>query len=270
MLWLIAIALGLIEGLTEFIPVSSTGHLLLADHVFGFEQLLGSKEKADLFDIAIQAGAILAVGWLYRNKLMEIIGGAVGDRSGRGLATVLFIGFVPVALVGLALHKTIEAHLFFPLPIASALVAGGIAIAAIEWLRPRPRSSGMDQISYRQALTIGVAQVFSLIPGISRSGATIMGGLCAGLDRSTATEFSFLLAFPTMLAAVGFDILKHWRLLDVSFTGIFIVGLVTAFVSAQLIMRWLIRYVQRHNFNAFAAYRILLGLMILGFLWSKR
>lgn len=270
MLWLVVILLGLIEGLTEFIPVSSTGHLLLADHFLGFEQLLESKEKADLFDIAIQAGAILAVGWLYRRKLAEVAAGAFRGGSGRRLLIALFIAFLPVAVVGLVLHKMIQTYLFFPAPIACALIAGGVAIAAIEWMRIRPRASSVDEISYAQALAVGVGQVFSLIPGVSRSGATIMGGLCAGLDRPTATEFSFLLAFPTMLAAVGFDLLKHWRLLDASFTGIFLVGLVTAFTSAQLVMSWLIRYVQRHNFNAFAVYRILLGALLLAFLWSKK
>ena len=270
MLWLVVIALGLIEGLTEFIPVSSTGHLLLADHLLGFEQLLGSKEKADLFDIAIQAGAILAVGWLYRSKLAELTAGAFGDGRGPRLLIALVIAFLPVAVVGLALHKLIQAYLFFPEPIACALVAGGTAIAVIERWRMQPRCASVNQISYGQALAVGVAQIFSLIPGVSRSGATIMGGLCAGLDRPTATEFSFLLAFPTMLAAVGFDLLKHWRMLDASFTGIFIVGLVTAFASAKFVMRWLIRYVQSHTFNAFAVYRILLGAVILGFLWSKR
>ena len=270
MLWLVVILLGLVEGLTEFIPVSSTGHLLLADHFLGFEQLLGSKEKADLFDIAIQAGAILAVGWLYRGKLPEVAAGAFRGGSGRRLLIALFIAFLPVAVVGLALHKVIQRYLFFPAPIAWALVAGGVAIGVIEWIRIRPRSSSVDQINYRQAFAIGVAQVLSLIPGVSRSGATIMGGLCAGLDRTTATEFSFLLAFPTMLAAVGFDLLKHWRLLDASFTGIFLVGLVTAFGSALLVMRWLIGYVQRHNFNAFAVYRVLLGAVILALLWIQK
>jgi undecaprenyl-diphosphatase len=134
----------------------------------------------------------------------------------------------------------------------------------------QPCCSSVNQINYGQALAVGVAQVFSLIPGVSRSGATIMGGLCAGLDRPAATEFSFLLAFPTMLAAVGFDLLKHWRMLDAGFAEIFIVGLVTAFASAQFVLRWLIRYVQSHTFNTFAVYRILLGAMILAFLWSKR
>lgn len=270
MLWLVVILLGLIEGLTEFIPVSSTGHLLLADHFLGFEQLVGSKEKADLFDIAIQAGAILAVGWLYRGKLSEIATGAFSGGSGRRLLIALLIAFLPVAVVGLALHKVIQHYLFFPAPIACALIAGGVAIAVIEWMRIRPRASSVDQISYSQAFAVGVAQVLSLIPGVSRSGATIMGGLCAGMDRATATEFSFLLAFPTMLAAVGFDLLKHWRLFDASFAGIFLVGLVTAFGSALLVMRWLIYYVQRHNFNAFAVYRILLGVLIIALLWSKR
>lgn len=150
------------------------------------------------------------------------------------------------------------------------MIVGGVAIAVIEWMRIRPRSSSVDQISYSQALAVGVAQVLSLIPGVSRSGATIMGGLCAGLDRTTATEFSFLLAFPTMLAAVGFDLLKHWRLLDASFAATFLVGLGVAFLSAQLVMRWLIRYVQRHNFNAFALYRVVLAAVILAFLWSRR
>lgn len=270
MLWLVVVLLGLIEGPTEFIPVSSTGHLLLADHFLGFERLIGSKEKADLFDIAIQAGAIFAVGWLYRSKLTQVAVGAFTGGSGRRLLIALFIAFLPVAVVGLALHKAIQHYLFFPVPIACALLAGGIAIAVIEWMRIRPRSSSVDQISYRQAFAVGAAQVLSLIPGLSRSGATIMGGLCAGLDRTTATEFSFLLAFPTMLAAVGFDLLKHWRELDAGFVGIFIVGLLTAFVSAVLMMRWLIHYVQRHNFNGFAAYRIVLGIILLALVWRLR
>ena len=264
MLWLVVIALGLVEGLTEFIPVSSTGHLLLADHFFGFGQLLGSKEKADLFDIAIQAGAILAVGWIYRQKLISTVTGTFsGDAHGRRLFISLAVAFLPAAIVGLLFHKLIKAWLFFPAPVAAALIVGGIAIAIIERLPIKPRAHGTNKIGYGQALAIGIAQMFSLFPGVSRSGATIMGGLCAGLDRRTSTEFSFLLAFPVMMAATGFDLLKNFRLLDASFLGIFAVGFVTAFVSALLVVRWFIRYVERHTFGAFAVYRIVLGVAVL-------
>ncbi len=271
MLWLIVIALGLVEGLTEFIPVSSTGHLLLADHLFGFGKLLGSKEKADLFDVAIQAGAILAVGLVYRQKLIEaVVGTFFGKAPDRRLFFALAIAFVPAAIVGLAFHKLIEAWLFFPRPVALALVAGGIAIAVIERLPIKSRCHTTSEISYWQALGIGIAQVFSLFPGVSRSGATIMGGLCAGLDRRTSTEFSFLLAFPIMMAATGFDLLKNFRLLDASFLGVFAVGFIAAFVSALLVVRWLIRYVEGHTFEAFAIYRVLLGAGVLAFLWLKK
>jgi undecaprenyl-diphosphatase len=271
MLWLVVVALGLLEGLTEFIPVSSTGHLLLADHFFGFERLLGSKEKADVFDIAIQAGAILAVGWIYRIRLLETVAGTFsGDRRDRRLFFVLMIAFLPAAIAGLLFHKLIEAHLFFPVPVAAALVVGGIAIAVIERLPIKPHLHAINEIDYWQGFVIGVAQMLSLFPGVSRSGATIMGGLCAGLDRRTSTEFSFLLAVPIMMAATGFDLLKNLRLLDASFLGIFAVGFVTAFVSALLVVRWFIRYVQRHNFELFAAYRVILGAGVIAFLWLQK
>lgn len=271
MLWFVVIALGLVEGLTEFIPVSSTGHLLLADYFFGFGQLLGSKEKADLFDIAIQAGAILAVGWIYRRKLIVTVTGTFsGEAKSRRLFFALAIAFVPAAIAGLLFQKLIRAWLFFPAPVAAALVIGGIAIAVIERLPIEPRSRGTAEISYWQAFAIGVAQMFSLFPGVSRSGATIMGGLCAGLDRRTSTEFSFLLAFPIMMAATGFDLLKNYRLLDASFLGVFAVGFIAAFVSALIVVRWFIRYIERHTFEAFAIYRILLGLGVLAFLWLKK
>jgi undecaprenyl-diphosphatase len=271
MLWLVVIALGLIEGLTEFIPVSSTGHLLLADHLFGFERLLGSKQKADLFDIAIQAGAILAVGWIYRRKLIEaLVGTFSGEGRGRRLFFALAIAFFPAAIAGLALHKIIEAWLFFPRPVAFALLVGGIVIAIIERLPIKPRCHSTNEISYWQAFAIGVAQMFSLFPGVSRSGATIMGGLCAGLDRRTSTEFSFLLAFPVMIAATGFDLLKNLRLLDGSFLGVFAAGFFAAFLSAWLVVRWFVHYVRRHSFEAFAVYRVILGAGVLAYLWLKR
>lgn len=269
-LWLVVIVLGLVEGFTEFIPVSSTGHLLLADHFLDFERLLGSKEKADVFDISIQAGAILAIAWLYRVKLVHTATGAIsGDPASRRLVLVLGIAFIPAAIAGLAFHKLIKAYLFFPKPVATALVLGGFAIALIERVRIVPRCHSTNEISYRQGLVIGLAQTLALFPGVSRSGATIMGALCAGLDRRTATEFSFLLAVPTMLAATGFDLLKSWRILDASFLGVFIVGFSVAFLSALVVAIWLLRYVQRHNFNVFAAYRIVLGLAVLLFVWGK-
>lgn len=267
MLWLVVILLGLVEGLTEFIPVSSTGHLLLADHFLGFEQLLGSKEKADLFDIAIQAGAILAVGWLYRGKLPEVAAGAFRGGSGRRLLIALFIAFLPVAVVGLALHKVIQRYLFFPAPIAWALVAGGVAIGVIEWIRIRPRSSSVDQINYRQAFAIGVAQVLSLIPGVSRSGATISSGRLLGFDRTSAATFSFMMSMPIIAAAALLEVPKalHERGLATPL----LVGVTTAAVSGWFAIAVLMRFVKTRGFGVFAIYRLMLGAAVLALVASR-
>src|SRR3989442_5845058 len=193
-----AIILGLVEGATEFLPVSSTGHLILAGHALGF---VGPRAAA--FEIIIQLGAILAVVWVYRRLLFRVVRGGVAGAESRRLIVALFIAFLPAAIVGLLTHHWITARLFTPPVVIAALIVGGVAILAIEHWRPAPRVETVPQIDYRTALWIGIAQVFALIPGVSRSGATIMGALLAGVGRPAAPEFSFLLAIPGLFAAPG-------------------------------------------------------------------
>lgn len=262
-LWIATVLLGIVEGLTEFIPVSSTGHLIVADALLHFKETLGT-EKAALFEVVIQLGAILAIGLIYRDKL---IGSATRSFTHHGperrLLVSLIIGFVPVAVAGLLFHKKIEQSLFSPFTVACALIVGGVLILIIERLPHRVTSRRTEEMTYAQAAAVGLAQMLSLIPGTSRSAATIMGGLCAGLERPTATEFSFLLSFPVMVAASGFDLLKHRDVLDKGMIGLLLVGFVVSFIVALAVVRWLIRYVQRHDFTWFAAYRIVFGMALL-------
>lgn len=259
-----ATVLGIVEGATEFIPVSSTGHLILAGDWLGFND-----ERAKTFDIFIQLGAILAVAWLYRDRvarLARIWGEAPEDRR---LIVNLLLAFLPAATVGFLTHHWIKAYLFSPLVVAVALVVGGIAILAIEALHTRVRVPAMDDIPHRTALGIGVAQCLSLIPGISRSGATIMGGVALGLSRTAATEFSFFLAIPVMLAATTFDLVKSQSALSVADVPIFTVGFVTSFVSAVLVVKLFIRYVSNHSFAVFAWYRIVFGGLLLAYYYGN-
>lgn len=253
-----ATVLGIVEGATEFIPVSSTGHLILAGDWLGFND-----ERAKTFDIFIQLGAILAVAWLYRDRvarLARIWGEAPEDRR---LILNLLLAFLPAAAIGFLTHHWIKAYLFTPLVVALALVVGGVAILAIEALQRRVRVPAMDDIPHRTALGIGIAQCLSLIPGISRSGATIMGGVVLGLSRTAATEFSFFLAIPIMLAATTFDLVKSQSALSVADVPVFTVGFVTSFVSAVLVVKLFIRYVSNHSFAVFAWYRIVFGGLLL-------
>jgi undecaprenyl-diphosphatase len=255
-----ATVLGVVEGVTEFIPVSSTGHLILAGDWLGFHD-----ERAKTFDIFIQLGAILAVAWLYRERVARLAVAWRGGSADRRLLVNLLLAFVPAALVGLLTHHWIKAYLFNPWVVSVALVAGGVAILLIErWPRP-VQANGIDDISYGRALGIGLAQCLSLIPGISRSGATIMGGLSLGLSRTAATEFSFFLAIPIMLAATTFDLAKSHTALSVQDIPIFAVGFVTSFVSAVLVVKLFIRYVSHHSFAAFAWYRIAFGAALLAY-----
>lgn len=268
--WFVVVILGLVEGLTEFIPVSSTGHLIVADALLNFKGMLGT-EKAELFEVVIQLGAILAIGMIYREKLT---GAATRSLTHNGperrLLISLAIAFIPVAVAGLMFHKKIELYLFSPFTVACALIVGGVLILLIERLPLRVTARKTEEMSYAQAAAVGLAQILSLIPGTSRSAATIMGGLCAGIDRPAATEFSFLLSFPVMVAACGFDLLKHRKVLDGSMTLTLLVGFVVSFIVAAAVVRWLIRYVQRHNFTYFAVYRIAFGLALLAMVLSHR
>ena len=262
--YLQATLLGLVEGATEFIPVSSTGHLILVGDWLGFND-----ERAKTFDIFIQLGAILAVAWLYRHRvarLARVWGEAPEDRR---LAVNLLLAFVPAAAVGFLTHHWIKAYLFTPWVVATALVLGGVAILAIEALQVRLRVPTMDDIPPRTALGIGVAQCLSLVPGVSRSGATIMGGLILGLSRTAATEFSFFLAIPIMLAATTFDLAKSQSALSPADLPLFAVGFVTSFFSALLVVKLFVRYVSHHSFAAFAWYRIIFGALLLGYYYSQ-
>src|SRR3989442_11321985 len=252
-----AIILGLVEGATEFLPVSSTGHLILAGHALGF---VGPRAAA--FEIIIQLGAILAVVWLYRSLLWRVVHDGLSVAESRRLILALLVAFLPAAVVGLLTHHWITAHLFTPSVVIAALIPRGVAILAIERLRPAPRLGTVMQIGYRTALWIGMAQVFALIPGVSRSGATIMGALLAGVGRPAAAEFSFLLAIPVMFAATGLDLWENRHLLSGSDALILATGFVVAFASALVVVRWLIRFVSLRSFDLFAWYRIVFGLAL--------
>ena len=250
--------LGLVEGATEFIPVSSTGHLILVSNWLGLVD-----ERSKTFDVFIQLGAILAIVWLYRARLAGAVAGARRDAASRRFLFNLFIAFFPAALVGFLAHEWIKERLFNPEVVAVALVVGGIVILVIERLAPKARIHDVNQVPAPTAFGIGLAQVLSLIPGTSRSGATIMGGYVLGLSRTAATEFSFFLAIPVMLAATLFDLLKSWSLLAPSDISLFAVGFIVSFVSALLVVKAFVSYVSGHSFKVFAWYRIAFGVVLL-------
>jgi undecaprenyl-diphosphatase len=255
---LVAALLGLVEGVTEFIPVSSTGHLILASHWLG-----ETGEAAKAFDIFIQLGAILAVVWLYRARLAHAVLAARSEPSSRRLLVNLLIAFLPAAIVGFLAHDWIKARLFTPGVVATALVVGGILILVIERWQPRERVAEVGAVPLGTALGIGLAQVLSLVPGTSRSGATIMGGYALGLSRRAATEFSFFLSIPVMVAATGYDLLKSRDALTMADAPAFAVGFVVAFVSALIVIKAFLGFVSKHSFAAFAWYRIALGALLL-------
>ena len=257
-----AAILGVVEGLTEFLPVSSTGHLILAGQLLGF-----TGEKAKLFEIVIQGGAIFAVCVEYRERFLGAIAGITHDRAAQRFWLNLMIAFVPLATLGLLFNKAIKAALFKPVPVAIAFIVGGLIILWVE--RPSAqharvaRVAEVDDMTPLDALKLGIAQAFGLIPGTSRSGATIIGGMLFGLSRKAATEFSFFLGVPTLLVATAYSLYKERHLLDASDWGMWLVGVVTAFVSAFVCVRWLIRYVASHTLVPFAWYRIAFGAVVL-------
>src|SRR5450631_3124880 len=259
---LTAAILGVVEGLTEFLPVSSTGHLIVAGSLLGY-----TGDKAKLFEIVIQAGAILAVCWEYRAKLYAVAGGIFSDRSAQRFVLNLFVAFLPAAVLGLAFSKMIKANLFAPVPVASAFIVGALVILWAERRQRRNpatvRIDSVDAMRWTDALKIGFAQALALIPGTSRSGATIIGGMLFGLSRNAATEFSFFLAIPTLFAASAYQLYEERALLSLDDTGMWTVGFVSAFFSAFLCVRWLLRYVAHHDFVPFAWYRIAFGVVIL-------
>ncbi len=259
-----AAIMGLVEGATEFIPVSSTGHLILTGDFLGF-----TGDKATTFEIVIQLAAILAIVWLYRGKVFGTLARAPRDPGARHFLFNLLLAFLPSAIVGVLIHDLIKEHLFNPVSVAWALVAGGIVILLIEWRNPPERIMDADQMPYSKSLGIGLAQVLSLIPGVSRSGATIMGARTLGLSRAAATEFSFFLAIPTMVAATGFDLFKSRDLLSAADLPVFAVGFVVSFFSAIVVVRAFLGFVAKHTFVPFAWYRIAFGGLLLLYYWNQ-
>jgi undecaprenyl-diphosphatase len=249
--------LGLIEGATEFLPVSSTGHLIIAAELLKFNQT-----SANVFEIFIQLGSILAIVVEYRKTLFKVASNALHDKTSQNFVLRLFIAFLPAAILGLLFHKAIKAYLFSPLYVSLALILGGIVMMAIEKRPLKINTKTTNDISMTQAFKIGCAQCLSLIPGVSRAAATIMGGMLTGLNRKTATEFSFYLAIPVIAAASLFDLLKNFQDLTMQDLPIFAIGFVTAFLSAYAVIKLFIRFVATHTFIVFAWYRIILGILV--------
>ena len=258
MLWLQVLLLGVLEGLTEFIPVSSTGHLILMSAVLGFEGPPGR-----VFEIAIQLGAILAVVLLYFSKLWAVLLGLPRDPAARHFAITVLLAFLPAAAIGVVAHGFIKSVLFSPWVVAVSLIVGGIAILLIERARPQPIIHAIEQLPLGRALAIGFVQCLAMIPGVSRSGATIMGALLMEVDRRTAAEFSFFLAIPTMFGATVYDLYKNRDSLTLDGGIVIAVGFATAFVTALFVVRAVIGFVARHGFAPFAWYRIALGTVAL-------
>jgi undecaprenyl-diphosphatase len=260
-----AFILGIVEGLTEFLPVSSTGHLILAADLMGL-----SDDKTKVFEIVIQAGAILAVCWEYRARIGSTLSGITSDPVAQRFAINVFVAFLPCAALAFLFNKAIKAVLFKPVPVALAFVVGGIIILFAErWYKRReangmsPRIESVDQMTWKDALKVGLAQCAALFPGMSRSGSTIIGGMFFGFSRRCVTEFTFYLAIPTLFAATIYSLWKDRALLSAADLPMFGVGFVAAFVSAFIVVRWLIRFVSTHDFTIFAWYRIAFGLVIL-------
>ncbi len=257
-LFLKAVVLGIVEGLTEFLPISSTGHLILTSQLLDF-----TGERAKVFTIAIQTGAILAVCWEYRGRLAAAIADLPSKTSARMFFLNIAIAFLPLAVLGLLFGSTIKAVLFNPVSVAVAFILGGFIILWAERRRHEVRVESVDDMRWTDAVKLGLAQAVALIPGTSRAGATIIGGLLFGLSRKAATEFSFFLAIPTLLAAGVYEIVKHRHVLSGDDIGLFAVGLAASFVSAMIAVRALLRYISTHDFTIFAWYRIAFGVVVL-------
>jgi len=255
------VIMGIVEGLTEFLPISSTGHLILAGSLLNF-----TGEKVKVFEIVIQAGAMLAVCWEYRVKIARVILDFRSDIAARRFVVNLMVAFLPAVILGLAFGKAIKAHLFKPIPVALAFIIGAFAIIVIEKRHRRvmySRVDSVDDMSAVDALKVGLAQCFALIPGTSRSGATIIGAMAFGLSRRAATEFSFFLAIPTLFGATVYSLYKERALLSAADLPMFGVGALSAFISAFFCVRWLLRYISSHDFMIFAWYRIVFGGIVL-------
>jgi len=264
-----AILLGIVEGLTEFIPVSSTGHLILAGDLLGFKQLVGGKEVADTFEIFIQLGAILAVVAAYPGRFAGLL--RLGDNRGfsglRGIA-LLAITSIPAGLLGLVARRPIREHLFWPIPVAIAMAAGALWILAVEWRLPRRRRDSVDSLDWKDAAGIGLFQCMALWPGMSRSASTILGGMMLGVERKAATEYSFFAAVPILAAATLYDLFKSRDVLRASHAAVFAIGFIVSFVVAWASVKFLIRFLSRHTLVAFGWYRLAAAALALA--WALR
>lgn len=260
--WFNAALLGLLEGLTEFIPVSSTGHLIMLGEILGFK---GQAE--DLFKVVIQLGAILAILLVYFSKLWGVLTGLFrGEKEAVRFTVAILLAFLPAAVIGVFAHSYIKNVLFNPLVVSVALIVGGIIILLAERIVKEPHHFEVERFPSRLSLSIGFIQCLAMIPGVSRSGATIIGSLLMGVERKTAAEFSFFLAIPTMLGAAVYDLYKNRDVLAVDSVGLIAVGFVCAFLSGLLVVRWLVGFVARHGFAPFGWYRIAIGSIMLTYL----
>ncbi|MBP1684449.1 MAG: uppP [Deltaproteobacteria bacterium] len=255
-----ALALGIVEGVTEFLPISSTGHLIVASSLIDYPAT-----SRETFEIFIQMGAILAVVWHYWRQLLQLVTASAADDQARSLIGKVLLAFLPAAVVGFLFHRIIEDYLFSTRVVAASLIVGGVLIVVLERIQLRFDVQQIDKARWTQSLWVGLAQVFSLVPGVSRAGATIIGGMLAGLNRPVATQFSFYLSIPTMCAASLYSLLKARHLLSLHDVLPLSVGFVAAFVSALIVVRAFIGFVQRHDFTGFGYYRILAGLTVLFF-----
>ena len=262
-----AALMGIVEGLTEFLPISSTGHLILAGSLLGFDD-----DKAKVFDIAIQTGAIFAVILVYWHKIRDTVIALPSQTQARQFALNVLIAFVPAVLLGLLFGKAIKAHLFTPVVVASTFIIGGFIILWAERRQQRnpavARIHEVEDMTAWDALKVGLAQCLAMIPGTSRSGATIIGGMLLGLSRKAATDFSFYLAIPTLIGAGAYSLYKERALLSLADLPMFGVGLLFSFLSAWLCVRWLLRFISTHSFVGFAYYRIVFGVVVLATTWS--
>lgn len=253
-----ALILGIVEGVTEFLPISSTGHLILAGDLLNFND-----DRGKLFEIVIQFGAILAVVWEYRQRISRLCRDIFHDAGAQKFALNIAVAFLPLAILGLIFGKAIKANLFAPVPVALALIVGGLIILWAEKREHRIRVENVEDLSLLDAVKLGFAQAAALIPGTSRSGSTIIGGLLFGLSRKAATEFSFFLAIPTLGLATFYQLYQERALLSMDDLGMWVVGLVSSFISAFLCVRWLLRFISHHDFTPFAWYRIAFGFVVL-------
>ncbi len=274
-LWVKAALMGIVEGLTEFLPISSTGHLILAGSLLDF-----TGDTVKVFEIAIQTGAMLSVVWQYRERLRSTVSGLGTDPVAQRFARNVLVAFIPAVVLGLAFGSIIKQHLFKPVPVAVAFIVGGLIILWVERRHKRlygerdlegarlARVETVDDMSALDALKVGLLQCLALIPGTSRSGATIIGSLVLGFSRKAGTEFSFYLGIPTLMGAGAYSVWKQRELLHWGDLPMFLIGTVFAFISALVCIRWLIRYVSTHDFTVFAWYRIVFGLVVLGTAYS--